>query len=181
MFASQSTLGLTAAGLYAVALLACWAAGFVAVNNKQSSDQVRNWLLIALMFFGLILSRALDIEEGLRQGLRNSLLEQKTYADRRDIQRPIAAGMIMFGTLIGVRMIYHFVQHTGSRLCMAVAVATFAALAMLLLLALRIVSLNAVDAVLFGPLKVNWITDIGASVFVIAAALYYVRLLLARH
>jgi hypothetical protein len=52
---------------------------------------------------------------------------------------------------------------------------------MLLLLALRIVSLNAVDAVLFGPLKVNWITDIGASVFVIAAALYYVRLLLARH
>ena len=87
----------------------------------------------------------------------------------------------MFGTLIGVRMIYHFVQHTGSRLCMAVAVATFAALAMLLLLALRIVSLNAVDAVLFGPLKVNWITDIGASVFVIAAALYYVRLLLARH
>jgi hypothetical protein len=180
MFSTQSPLGLTAAGIYFIALLACTTASVVASAQKQSTGHVRNWALIALVFLGLIVSRAFDIEENLRQDLRNSLRLRETYDGRHDIQRPIAAGVVTVASALGFWMTYHFAQHTRGRRNISMVLAIFAALAMIALLALRIVSLHAVDAVLYGPLKLNWITDVGASFVVIAAALYYVRILLTR-
>jgi hypothetical protein len=47
---------------------------------------------------------------------------------------------------------------------------------MVMLLGLRIVSLHQIDVLLYGPAKLNWVIDIGASLTVLTAAGFYIRL-----
>jgi hypothetical protein len=47
-------------------------------------------------------------------------------------------------------------------------------------MALRIASLHMIDALLYGPLKLNWVIDIGGSLVVLVAAIYYVQLVHTR-
>jgi hypothetical protein len=51
---------------------------------------------------------------------------------------------------------------------------------MLFLVILRVISLHMIDRLLFGPLKLNWIGDIGASLVVLGAAIYYMKLVRER-
>ena len=55
-----------------------------------------------------------------------------------------------------------------------------AAAAMVCLMALRIASLHMIDALLYGPSKLNWVIDIGVCLVVLVAAIYYVQLVRAR-
>ncbi len=55
-----------------------------------------------------------------------------------------------------------------------------ASAAMVCLMALRIASLHMTDALLYGPAKLNWVIDIGVSLVVLIAAIYYVQLVRAR-
>jgi len=54
--------------------------------------------------------------------------------------------------------------------------AVLAACAMLFLMALRAISLHPIDALLYGPLKLNWIVDLGASFLVLGSAIHYTRI-----
>jgi hypothetical protein len=40
---------------------------------------------------------------------------------------------------------------------------------------LRVISLHAIDALLYGPIKLNWVIDLGTSLIVLSAAAYYTR------
>lgn len=46
---------------------------------------------------------------------------------------------------------------------------------MLGLILLRTISFSAFDRLLYGPLKLNWVGDIGAASLVLGAALFYIR------
>jgi hypothetical protein len=46
--------------------------------------------------------------------------------------------------------------------------------------ALRLASLHAVDALLYSPVKLNWVIDLGASLVVMLSAIGYIRLVRAR-
>ena len=70
-------------------------------------------------------------------------------------------------------------RHRGRR-NIARITAIIAAFVMIFLLGLRLASLHLVDALLFGPLKLNWVIDLGASLIVIFAASYYVQIVRAR-
>ncbi len=48
------------------------------------------------------------------------------------------------------------------------------------LMMLRIISLHMIDRLLFGPLKLNWVFDIGSTLAVLAAALYYIAIVSGR-
>ena len=65
-------------------------------------------------------------------------------------------------------------------LVIAVAAAAAGCGIMLAVIAMRVISLHAMDFLLYGPPKLNWIGDLGASCMVMAAAVYYILLLRGR-
>ena len=177
---APSILSLGAAGLYAVVLCTCLFAALTAGQNRQPFAHARTWVMVALMFGVLALMRIVNAEDMLRNILRDLLRSEGGYAGRRDVQRIfVIAAMIGFAGLFLFGLWKQWRAAHGRR-----NVALFAAYAavaiMLFVMALRIISLHQVDWVLYGPAKLNWFLDIGASLAVLAASIVYVRLVKRR-
>jgi hypothetical protein len=49
---------------------------------------------------------------------------------------------------------------------------------MVLVMGLRVISYSPLDRLLYGPLKLNWVGDIGAAAVVLGAAGYYLHAVL---
>lgn len=130
--------------------------------------------MLAALFAALAILRLLTFEELMRDALREFLFATEAYEDRRRIQGPIVMGIIVLAGAAGFFWIYKRFRAARGRRNIAVIVAQAAGLAMLGLVALRTVSFSAIDSLLFGPLKLNWIGDIGASLLVAGCATYYV-------
>lgn len=174
---SQSILNLFASGLYGCVLFACLAAAVTARGSRQLPGHIRTWVLLALFFAALIPLRLLEVEEAVRDTLRAAMRAEGSYRERRDIQGPIVAAIILLAGCGSLALLYRTMRIVRGRRNVARVVALVAALTMLLLMALRMISLHAVDALLYGPVKLNWVVDLGTSLTVLGAAVYYVRLL----
>jgi len=179
MHTGPSLLSLTAAALYILVALSCMAAGTSAAARRQPSSAATQWWLIALLFLAMALARYFDIEHALRQDMRGVLLADGAYEMRREYQRPAAALVVVLGSALAFWLAYKIAQGIGSGRVLAVRAARMAALSLVVLVVLRIVSLHPVDGLLYGPMKLNWIIDIGASMAIMAAAVYYIVLLRA--
>lgn len=176
MLAQPSLLSIVACIVYAlVSGCAVWA-WRAARYKKQQAWHYQAWVLIACFFALLIISRLLGLEELLRSDLRETLQAQDLVANRRSIQGPIIAGaLILFGA--GAMIAAYFVsQRIAGRRNLAVVGAICACGVMIATIALRTISLHALDRLLNGPLKLNWVGDIGASLVVLGAAVVYVRI-----
>lgn len=180
MFSTQSPLGISAAGLYLLVMAACLAAALTGKSRRQPSGHFRQWLLILGVFAAMLALRMFDLEEGFRQITRGSLRSDGTYEMRREVQRPLAAGLIVAFATVAFASVYRFARQGGGKRNMTVGVAAGAALTMTGLVGLRIVSLHQIDAALYGPLKLNWVIDVGASLTVLGAAIYYLHLIKRR-
>ena len=180
MMSSPSILSLSAVGIYASVMLACILAAVTSSQTGQPQSHLRTWLFLAAFFVILGVVRFFALEEGLRDFLRDSLRESGSYRERRSFQAPLAAGIIVLTTSVSAWFLYAWKRNLRGRRNMMRAVGLCAALALLFLIALRLTSFHAVDALLYGPLKLNWVIDIGASVTVILAAIQYIRLVRAR-
>jgi hypothetical protein len=177
MLIAASPLSLAAAGLYVLVVLATVLGGISAHRHRQQPWHARTWLVLALFFTMLVVVRMHDLEEVLREALREVLRARGLYGERRMLQGPLVAGLLVASVSGCLWLAWRSTRRLRGRRNQAVLVAIAAGLAMLLLSALRLVSLHAVDALLYGPLKLNWLGDVGLSVVVAAAALYYGQLL----
>ncbi len=177
---APSVLSLTAAGVYGFVMLACIVAGIAASRARQMRRHVRAWLLIALLFAVFMALRLTAAEEMLRETVRASLRASGEYGERRNIQALIVSAMIAVAGIGMLGWIYKATRNLHGRRNLARLAANLAAVAMIFLLALRIASLHLIDTLLYGPLKLNWVIDIGSSMVVMAAAVYYTRLVRAR-
>ena len=128
----------------------------------------------------MIAMRAFDWEDSFRQVMRRSLRADQAYESRRDFQRPMVAAAVVVFACLAMWMVSHVVRAAGSRRRIALACASLATLALAGLLILRLISLHQIDRLLYGPLKLNWLGDIGLSVTALAAAVYYIRVLTKR-
>jgi hypothetical protein len=173
--AAPSILSLSAAGLYTLVLGVCLFAATTAGRHRQPFAHIRTWVLIAVIFGVLALMRIGGTEEVLRTILRDELRIEGGYAARRAWQRPaVLALTVTFAGLFLWGLLQQYRAAHGRR--NVALFAAFAAVGMLMfLMALRIVSLHQVDMLLYGPIKLNWIVDIGSSVSVMAAAVLYTR------
>ena len=169
-----STLSLIAALLYAVVVLACLAALAVSLTKQQLPAHWKSWAVLALLFAILAGLRLLNFEELARGELREWLLASNSYEGRRGIQGPIVLGIIALAVAMGFFWIYRKIRDAYGRRNYAVIAAQTAGFAMVCLIALRTVSFSAMDKLLFGPLKLNWIGDLGSSAIVAGCAVYYV-------
>jgi hypothetical protein len=179
-YAAPSIFSLSAAVLYMIVLFACAAAAMIAGRHGQPPRHWRIWAAIAFGFMLLALLRITGFEEAIRDLFRDMLRAEGAYDDRRSLQRPLAAGLLcVVSLLVGWGLARQWRLARGRRnLAVAAALTGFAT--MIMLLGVRIVSLHQLDRLLYGPPKLNWIIDLGASMAVLGAALLYVRYVVQR-
>jgi hypothetical protein len=177
---APSILSLGAAGLYALVLAACLLAAATAGRQRQPFAHQRTWVLVGLAFGAFALMRIAGFEEILRNLLRSELRLEGGYDQRRALQRPLAFGVIVVVSGLFAWGLWHQWRAAQGRRNMALFVAFAAFTTMVMLLGLRIVSLHQIDVLLYGPAKLNWVIDIGASLTVLAAAGFYIRLVSRR-
>lgn len=173
--AAPSILSLTAAGLYLVVLAVCVAAFLVARKFNQAPSHWRAWALIATGFLLLAAIRLTGFEDAVRAALREMLALVGTYEARRSFQRPLAAGLLATITAAAALGLLRQWRLTPGRRNLAVVVGLAGLAIMFMILGVRIVSLHQLDTLLYGPAKLNWIIDLGASLVVMGAAAIYIR------
>ena len=180
MLPSLSPFNIIAVGLYLLVALAGVVALLTAMRYRQAGWHIRMWLFAAALFVALAALRGLGIEDFWQGELRSMLRAEGTYQDRREFQRPLAAIVVAFAGIVAFLWAYRGFRNVRGRRNVAVMVAGASAFAMIALVALRLISLHPVDALLYGPLKLNWIIDMGSSLVVLGAAGYYTRLVSSR-
>lgn len=172
---THTVLNWAAMALYALTVGASAAATYAAKSMHQQPSHKRAWLLIGAMFLALVAWRGLGIEELLRTELRTWISSQVGYENRRTIQRPIAAVVFGIAALLALWWFYWTVRTVKGRRNVAIMIALATTCGMLALVGLRLISLHAIDALLYGALKLNWLADMGGSLLVTLSAFYYVK------
>lgn len=180
MLENISILSVAATGLYALVVLACIAASATAMRRHQQKWHRNAWACLAILFVALIFLRGWGIEEWLRGIIRETLRSDGAYAERRSYQSLIVAAVLAIIAGLGSWWSFRISKGLRGRRNYAVVAALGSGGAMIFLIALRMISLHAIDRFLYGPLKLNWVGDIGASVVILGAALYYVKIVRAR-
>ncbi|MCK9541351.1 MAG: hypothetical protein M0R03_04890 [Novosphingobium sp.] len=118
-------------------------------------------------------------EDLLRNALREVLRADGSYAARRVIQAPAAAAVLLGFSAFAALFAARALRVSRGRRARAVNHAFLALAVMAGLIALRIVSFHPIDALLYRPLHLNWVIDIGATAAVVWSAHAY-RAALAR-
>ncbi len=175
-----STFSLIAACLYAAVAASCLLALAPAVRLRQAKWHVLGWSAIALLFFALGAARVFAVEELLREELRFLLRGQGAYDHRREFQGPIFAALFVSAAFFGGFWAYRTSQTITGRRNIAATIGIACAYSLIFLNLLRIVSLHSVDQLLYGPLKLNWLIDLGASAVVLVCGVYYWRVVTGR-
>lgn len=177
MFGAQpSMMSLAGAGVYLAVLAACLVAAGSARYFGQQPWHWRNWVLIAIVFAALAFVRVMALEDVIRDGLRDYFRSEAAYSNRRDFQRPLAAALVGASLFFACVWFFRVSRSVRGRRNIAVLVASASAAGLVCLLGIRLISLHHLDAILYsGPVRLNWLLDIGASVTVAGAAAFYMR------
>lgn len=160
-----------AAVVYGVVALVCGVAAIMVARLPERLRETIVWTLIVGLFVGLAVMRLTGAEAWATEHLRQSFQQEGLYVARRTYQRPIAALVLalsglLLGSLIAVfagkkRHFSPFVRN-----------AALAAVGMVLLIAVRVVSYHPIDQVLYASrLHLNWVLDIGLTLMVAACAI----------
>ncbi|WP_095012021.1 hypothetical protein [Tsuneonella mangrovi] len=154
-----------------VATLCAWAA---LGSDSRAADRLA-WALFAAFFILLAVSRGFGLEHTLTDALRLNAREDGDYAVRRTVQGPLVVGTAFAFVAICAMLAGGRARKLRLGAMRPLAVAGFGCLAMGLLMILRIVSWHVTDSVLYRPMHLNWLFDIGATLVVGAAAIFALR------
>lgn len=175
-----SMLSLITAAFYCLVAFACLLTMASASFRRQSHWHVHSWSALALLFAVLAAMRVFAIEDLLREELRLVLQAEGLYEDRRVLQGPVFAALFITSAAIGGLWTFHVSRTIRGRRNIAAMIAIASGCTLVFLLTLRILSLHSVDQLLYGPLKLNWIIDLGASATVLASGFIYWRIVTGR-
>ena len=131
------------------------------------------WATIAAIFIGLALMRLIGVEEWLRGDLRMMLYAEQSYEKRRDLQKPLVVLIFVIVMSMAGGVVYLLATGAKGRRNIAALTAICCTGGLTFLAALRLVSLHSVDALLYGPVKINWFADLGMTIAVLACAIRY--------
>lgn len=157
--------------LYGAAAACCLFAAHSARGANASAVRIANWLLIAGFFVGLMALRGLLIEDWIEQTVRQVIRDTGGYNERRRYQAALA--LIMAGFALVVAFVgYRSFVGLRSRNDTILFIANAACASMVGLIAFRMLSLHAIDRILY-DFRVNWLIDIGATFVVGACAVAF--------
>lgn len=162
---TQSLAGIAATFIYLIICGFCLRAAAVTRRTGRPSWEAAWWSAFAVLFVALMILRIGGIEEYWRTILRNLLRKDGVYDLRREAQAPLSVVAILCtATLVALAARLHFRTRPGSALRM-LAYARLAVAGLCGLVMLRVISFHPVDMLLYGPAKLNWLIDIGSSLF----------------
>ncbi len=170
---APTVFSMIAACLYGGVAGACLLAVVASQSRRQARWHIWCWLGLATFFVLLAISRAFAFEDALRENLRLLLRAEGAYDQRRELQGPIFATIFVGAASIAGFWFYRVMHDISGRRNIATVIASASGGVMTVLVLLRIISLHSVDELLYGPLRLNWLTDIGSSVLVLASGVYY--------
>ena len=162
-------LGFLACVLYLCVIVATIGA---ARSADKSRDRLR-WRLAAVFFAMALILRGTGLEAWLTQSMRESLFADGLYARRQDFQRPLAALAVV---AISACLFFFYTKRPKVRGRSREWYRFWAMIGITLmagLVGLRLISFHELDRALYGPIRLNWILDIGSSFLVIWAAVRF--------
>lgn len=169
MSALHFALGIVGCILYiGVATAAVLAAG----ASERPEDR-RRWAIIAAFFVALAVLRGSGLEYYLTNELRVAMLEQGLYEKRREFQRPLSALAVV---LVAGALYFLYLKRpvrNGSGREWSRFWAWVGITLMLGVITMRLISFHELDRLLYGPVRINWILDLGSSMLVAFAALRF--------
>lgn len=173
MTAGPSLLSLCAAIVYLIVGGAAAFAAITASRFQQVAWHRIGWMIVVAIFVGLAAMRIFAAEDQVREALRLVLYAEQSYDERRDFQKPLIAIVFVVALILSGGTIYALAERVQGRRNFAAVVALACSGGLLFLLVLRLVSLHSIDALLYGPMKLNWFADLGLTGAVLACAVRY--------
>ena len=175
-----SDLSLLAAAFYAIVALVCFLASRAQPGYRAEHRARILWIAVGMVFIVLAGMRVLSLEDFLRDYFRDAIAEHGLREVRRDVQVIILASIALLSfagaawSLVRLRMIWPDWQ-ARLRFIASLAIGILA-----ILILVRIVSLHFTDWLLFsgiiGPIRLNWIIDLGASLTVLLCAAMSIKI-----
>ncbi|TNE33766.1 MAG: hypothetical protein EP350_03385 [Alphaproteobacteria bacterium] len=168
-----SPLSFAACVVYCAVALLCWRALGAARHAGRRNGQAPLWSFLVVLFVLLAVSRLLMLEDYAREVLRGMLEARGAYAGRREWQAMLSAIAIIV-LAAAAAWIWRGSRHlNGAPEAVYLFLGKIAALAILGLVALRLISFHAIDGLLYAGPHLNWVIDIGASLVAGYAAWRY--------
>ncbi len=175
-----SILSLVASAIYLMVACSAFYAGSAAKTSFQPNWQRWVWFGAGVFFLALIVWRVLAVEDIIRAEMREILRTSNVYQGRREFQSAIAAMILALLAVAAFAALYRARRVLGGRRNLLSLAVLAGCAAMLMLIALRLVSFHWIDVILDGYLKVNWLADLGISLGIAIAAFFYVKLVRIR-
>lgn len=170
----MSIMSVAVLWIYIATVVACFGA---AIHGRLSKAPGFNaWTAISMALIVLGAFRLFNGEDFVRNFLRESVRRAGHYDDRT----PFQMAALVIAIVLAVALIWlawrYWPRARSGRMNQAVAVARLSLLAFLPLYSVRIISLHATDALLYaGPIRLNWVLELGLLVTILAAAVTYQR------
>lgn len=165
MTTTHSFLGIAGALIYLMICGFCLRAAVSARATGRPPGEMAWWCVFTGLFVALIALRISGFEEVLRADLRKLLRQDGVYEMRREVQAPISAlAVLCIAGLVALGAGVHLRTRPASPTRM-LGLARLAIVGLCGLVLLRVISFHPVDRLLYGPAKLNWIIDIGSSLF----------------
>lgn len=168
-------LGVAGSLAYGVTALACGFAAAASHPHVRLRAGRWFWAGCGLFFCLLAASRLSGLEDLIRNGARGMLKRSGHYADRWDWQAPAMAAALLVLAIMAIPVVRWQIRDVRQVLSRQAAWARLGVLAMVGLIALRLISLHSTDRLLYGPLHLNWLVDIGATLAVGVSAARFAR------
>ena len=177
---SSGVLGGIAVMFYLVASLSALrsmlAAREAVAGMRLPHWHARVWLFAGVLFLVLAASRQLGLEESLRTAMRGELRAEHAYDERWDLQSVTAALLVVIASLSALAgAVWTWRSGILGRpgLSRIALLAVISCGVMLMLVALRMVSIHVIDSALYRGPRLNWIVDIGSTFAVLGLSRYY--------
>lgn len=172
----MSVMNLAAIAMYSATGFACALALRACRTIYRGDAPERVWTAALAMMIALSLARLAGMEDRARDALRVLARGSDHYAERAAMQVPI---LVIVAALVAVAAFLLWRKwrsfSPGSSRRMAVA-AQACLLGFAAIYAVRIVSLHAVDAVLYsGPFRLNYVIEAGLCAVLAASAVMFDR------
>ena len=170
----MSIMSFAAIALYGAAIVAALSAARRSWLFARPPHDTKLWLAIAAVLFALVIFRLGNGEDLLRQNVRAWARASDLYAARRDWQAPFATAVLLIGAMAGFLVWRRWQKTRVDKGQWALRIALLAIAAFLPLYALRLISLHITDALLYsGPVRLNWILELGICGAVLVCAIFY--------